>query len=165
MTGQGPIVIGFDGTPAAEHALREAGALLSGRPALVVVVWKQGLAFELMELPAATIGLPAASIDIAAALEADRALYERAERLAQTGAALARTLGLRAEAHVVADDVDTPIYETLVRVTDERDAQAIVIGAHGHGPIGDLLLGGVTRGVIRRATRPVVVVRRPEDDR
>jgi hypothetical protein len=49
----GPIVIGYDGSVAAEHAVREAGELLGGRPALVVVVWNQGLGFELLELPTA----------------------------------------------------------------------------------------------------------------
>jgi hypothetical protein len=56
----GPIVIGYDGSPAAEHAVAEAGDLLNGRLALVVVVWNQGLGFELLELPTATIGLPPA---------------------------------------------------------------------------------------------------------
>jgi nucleotide-binding universal stress UspA family protein len=163
MAAQGPILIGFDGTDASEHAVREAGALLRGRPALVVVVWKESVAFELLELPTATIGLPPTALDIHAALETDRALYEHAQRLSQKGAALAREAGLEAEGLVVADDLDTPIPETLVRVADERDAQAIVVGAHGHGAIGELLLGSVTRGVIRRATRPVVVVRRAED--
>jgi hypothetical protein len=60
----GPILIAFDGTPGSEYALWEAGALLSGRRALVVTVWKPGLAFELMELPTATLGLPPAQLDI-----------------------------------------------------------------------------------------------------
>src|SRR4051794_6401564 len=79
-TRSGPVIIAYDGSPAAEHALREAGPLLAGRCALVLVVWKAGVAFELVELPAATIGLPPAPIDIRAALETDRALYEGAQR-------------------------------------------------------------------------------------
>src|SRR3954447_3805356 len=119
----GPIVIGYDGSHEAEHALREAGALLAGRPALVVVVWKQGLGFELLELPTATIGLPPARIDIRTALEIDRELAESAQRLAQHGAALAGEAGLEAEGMAVADDVDVPVSETLVQVARERDAQ------------------------------------------
>jgi hypothetical protein len=52
----GPILIAYDGTPASEYALWEAGALLSGRRALVVTVWKPGLAFELMALRASLRG-------------------------------------------------------------------------------------------------------------
>jgi uncharacterized protein (DUF2267 family) len=57
---RGPLIIAFDGTPAAERAIRDAAALLGRRRAVVAVVWKAGLAFELMELPTATIGLPPA---------------------------------------------------------------------------------------------------------
>jgi nucleotide-binding universal stress UspA family protein len=156
----GPIVVGFDGSPAAEHAVRETGALLRGRRALVVVVWKQGVGMELVELPASTIGLPPAAIDIRTALEIEQALAERAQMLAQKGAGLAREAGFaEPEGLAVADDVDTPIAETLVNVAAERDAEALAVGAHGHGRLGEMFLGSVSRDVIRRSTRPVVVVR------
>src|SRR6185312_16298236 len=74
----GPLIIAFDGTPAAERAIRDAAALLGGRPAVVAVVWKAGLAFELMERPTATIGLPPAPIDVRTALEIDEHTYEMA---------------------------------------------------------------------------------------
>lgn len=60
----GPVLIAFDGTPAAAHAIREGGPLLAGRKAVATVVWKQGLNFELVALPASRIGLPPASIDV-----------------------------------------------------------------------------------------------------
>src|SRR3954468_13526374 len=105
----GPIVIGYDGSHEAEHALREAGALLAGKPALVVVVWKQGLGFELLELPTATVGLPPAQIDIRSALEIDEAMQQRARQLAQQGADIARDAGFEAEGLAVADEPDIPI--------------------------------------------------------
>ena len=151
------ILIGYDGTLASEHALREAAGLLAGRPALVVVVWKAGLAFELIELPASSIGLPPAPLDIRAALETDRALYEGAQNGAQRAAALARSLGLEAEALVVAEDRDVTVAETLLRLARERDAHVIAVGAHPHGD----LLGSTTRAVVRHAERPVLVVRAP----
>ena len=36
------IVIGYDGSPASDHAIRSSHALLSPRPLLVVVVWEPG---------------------------------------------------------------------------------------------------------------------------
>jgi nucleotide-binding universal stress UspA family protein len=160
--GSGPIVIGYDGSPAADHAVREAGALLAGRQALVVVVWKQGLGFELLELPTATLGLPPARLDIRTALEIDRAMAEGAQRMAQHGAGLAGEAGFEAEGLAVADDIDVPVSETLVSVARERDAQAMVVGAHAHGPLGDVVLGRITRDVIRQAPCPVVAVREPQ---
>jgi nucleotide-binding universal stress UspA family protein len=152
-----PILIGYDGTPTSEHAIREAADLLSGRRALVVVVWKAGLGFELIELPTSSVGLPPAPLDLRAALETDRALYEGAQRAAQHAAGLARSLGLEADALVVAEDPEITVAETLLRIAGERDARAIVVGAHPHGG----LLGSTTRAVVREARTPVIVVRGP----
>jgi nucleotide-binding universal stress UspA family protein len=159
MAASGPVVIGFDGSAAALHAVRSAGGLLAGRRGLVVVVWKQGLGFELLSLPTSSVGLPPTTLNVAEALEADRTLYERAEELAQQGAALAREAGLEADALIEADDVDVPISDTLTRVAREHDAAALVVGSHHHGREGELLPGTITRGVLRRATVPVLVVR------
>jgi nucleotide-binding universal stress UspA family protein len=152
---KGPIVIAYDATPASERALREAAALLTGRPAQVLVVWKAGLAFELIALPASSIGLPPAPLDIRAAMAAEEAVYEGARRAAEQAAQLARELGLDAAWLVVADEPEVPVDETIVAVARERDAAAVVVGAHAHGGI----LGSVSRGVIRSAPCPVVVVR------
>lgn len=158
----GPILIGYDGSAAAEHALREAGALLGSRPALVVVVWKQSVGFELLELPTATLGLPPAQLDVRTALEIDEAMQERAQRLAQEGAGLAREAGFEADGLAVADDVEVPVSETIVKVARERDAQAVVLGAHGHGRAAEVILGSTTRDVVRHAPCPVLVVREQE---
>jgi nucleotide-binding universal stress UspA family protein len=159
----GPVVIGYEGSPSAEHALREAGGLLAGRRALVVVVWKAGLAFELMELPTSTVGLPPAAIDLRTAVEVERTMFEGAQRLAEQGARLAGDAGFDAEPLVVAEDPDVTVAETLVRVAQERDAQAMVVGAHGHSRLGEAVLGSTSRDVIRNALCPVVVARRADD--
>jgi nucleotide-binding universal stress UspA family protein len=165
MPRSGPVLIAFDGSDAAEHAIREGGPLLAERKAVVLVVWKQGLGFELVALPASEIGLPPAGIDISSALEIDREMLEAAESQARRGAALARETGLDAEPLVVADDPDTAVHETIVRVARERDACAILMGAHSHGRITEMLLGGNTRGVLREAHAPVLVVRHADSER
>jgi nucleotide-binding universal stress UspA family protein len=150
-----PVLIAYDGTRAAEHALREAAGLLGVRTALVVVVWKAGLSFQLIELPASSIGLPPAPLDIRTALEVDHSLYEAAQRAAQEAAGVARTLGMDAEGLVVAEP-DIPVAETLLTLARERDATAIVVGAHAHAG-----LGSTSRAVVREAVCPVLVVREP----
>lgn len=154
-TRSGPVIIGFDGSPASERAVEEAGGLLAPRQALVVVVWEAGLAFELIE----TSMMPPVPIDVRAALEVDEKLYERAQHTAQRGAELARTAGLDAGCLVVADEL-TPA-ETLVRVAEEKDACALVVGSHGHKGLSELLLGSTSRDVVRKAPCPVLVVRGP----
>jgi nucleotide-binding universal stress UspA family protein len=151
----GPILIGYDGSEAADRALREGAALLAPRRALVVVVWEAGAAFETVEFPTAAVGLPPVPIDVRSAIEVDAAMCERAQRTAQQGEALAREAGLEAEGLAVADEIT--VAETLVRLAHERDAQALVVGAHGHGRLSEVLLGSTSRSVIRTAPCPVLV--------
>jgi nucleotide-binding universal stress UspA family protein len=159
----GPILIAYDGTPESEYALWDAGALLKDERALVVTVWKPGLAFEVTELPTATLGLPPAQLDIRTALEIDRQLYEAARRMAERGATLARAAGFEVEGLAVAEEVEITIAETILRVALERDSQAIVVGITSHGRLGEIILGSTSRDIIRHAPCPVVVARMPPE--
>jgi nucleotide-binding universal stress UspA family protein len=121
-------------------------------------VWEAGKAFELMT-PAPTI--TPAPIDIRAAIELDTAMFEAARQLAEQGATLARDAGLDAESLVVADDIT--VANTLIRVARERDAEAVVVGAHGHSGVRELVVGSTTRALIKSAPC-LVVVRGPRED-
>jgi nucleotide-binding universal stress UspA family protein len=158
----GPLLIAYDGSPAADHAVRESGALLGGRPAIVLTVWKPELGFELVQTPPGSLGLEPAALDISAALRIDSALAEHAQRIAQHGAALAREAGFEADGMAVAEAPAVPVAGTIVRVAGERDAQAVVMAAHNKGRLGEMLLGSTSREVVRRAEWPVVIVREGE---
>ena len=152
----GPIIIGYDGSPVADHAIREAAALLGPRPALVVVVWESGAAYE-------TLGageMMAVPVDLGTAALTDKAMYAGAQQLASRGAALAAEVGFDAEGYVAADDPS--VAKTLVRLAGERDAAALVVGARGHSRLEKLLLGSTSRQVLEHAPCPVVVVGPPE---
>ena len=152
----GPVVIGFDGTPGAERAMREAAGLLAPRPAVVVVVWEAGRAFELLTLPGRGLELPPVAIDVRAALQAEKTAHDDAHRLAEQGAIVATDLGFHAEGLVVADDLS--VADTLIRIATERDAQAVVVGAHRHRGL-SALLGSTAKALTERAPCPVLVVR------
>jgi nucleotide-binding universal stress UspA family protein len=149
------VVIGYDGSPAAERVLRETAELVSDRQALVVTVWEPGVPYELMQPT-----IPPAPIDIRFALEVDESLYERAQRMAEQGAAIARDLGLKAEGLAVADD--TTVAATLVRLATEHDAAALAVGSHGHNGVRELILGSTSREVVTDAPCPVVLARGPK---
>jgi nucleotide-binding universal stress UspA family protein len=55
----------------------------------------------------------------------------------------------------------SPVVEILDEAT-AMHADVIVVGSHRHGMLHDLFLGSVSRGVLRRATCPVLVVPTPE---
>ncbi|HET6257816.1 MAG TPA: universal stress protein [Pseudonocardia sp.] len=159
----GPILIGFDGTSAAERAVWEAGRLFAPRPAVVLVVLVPGEAFAAVVGPLAGAGIPLTEVEIQAALEYEEKAMTTARQLAEKGAAMAREAGLEAEGRVVADDAGVP--RTLLRVADERDASAIVLGSRRHRTLSEFLLGSTTRDVLKRARRPVVAVPDVSDDR
>ena len=49
--------------------------------------------------------------------------------------------------------------ETIVALADEKDADVIVIGSRGRGAVTTALLGSISHGVLKRAGRPVLVVK------
>jgi nucleotide-binding universal stress UspA family protein len=148
------LLIAYDGSPSSEQAVIDAGALFHGRRAVVVVVWEPDVGFELVEGQA----ISPAPLDLRTAVELDEALYEGARLLAERGARLAERAGLVAEPLAVADD--RSVADTLVRIAKEQNAVAVVIGAHGHRGIRELLLGSTSYEVVHRAACPVVVVRK-----
>jgi nucleotide-binding universal stress UspA family protein len=87
----------------------------------------------------------------------DRAQREHASRVAAEGAELAKSLGLTAEPHSVPDDLD--VADTLLEIARDRDAAVVVVGSHGLSGLRAHLLGGVSRKLLSRADRPVLVIR------
>ncbi len=51
--------------------------------------------------------------------------------------------------------------EVIVRFARERDIDLIVMGTHGRGFVGHLLMGSVAETVVRTAPCPVLTVRNP----
>lgn len=49
--------------------------------------------------------------------------------------------------------------ETIVALADEKNVDLIVLGSRGRGPVASTLLGSVSQGVARHASRPVLVVK------
>ena len=51
--------------------------------------------------------------------------------------------------------------EQILKVAEDRNCDIIVMGSHGHGVIEEALIGSTARRVLRKATKPVLVVRLP----
>ena len=79
-----PLLLCYDGSENAKHAIREAAALLGPRPAFVLSVWQDSAA--LPSLAWAGAALPDLEDVMAAARDG-------AERMAEEGAGIARATG------------------------------------------------------------------------
>jgi nucleotide-binding universal stress UspA family protein len=86
---------------------------------------------------------------------------ERAQRLHQDkllaeAEAQARALGLQ---KVLTQSAVGLTAHEILRVADERGVDQIVLGTHGRGAVGSLLLGSVAQRVVHQAKVPVLLVR------
>jgi nucleotide-binding universal stress UspA family protein len=87
--------------------------------------------------------------------------YETAARrlLQQEGESIARAGAEVAGAHLVM----APPVDAILDLAEEVEAGLIVVGSRGRGPLGRLILGSVSEGVMHHATRPVLVLRGGDD--
>lgn len=53
-------------------------------------------------------------------------------------------------------------YLSIVRYAEQHHVDLIVLGTHGRGPLGHMLLGSVAERVVRTAPCPVLTVRHPQ---
>lgn len=51
--------------------------------------------------------------------------------------------------------------EIIVETAKEQNCDLIVMGTHGHGVIADVLIGSITKWVVRQSPIPVLVIRLP----
>jgi nucleotide-binding universal stress UspA family protein len=139
-----PILLATDGSPTAHEAAEVAMRLASdsGRPLLVVTV---------SDVSSSTIGygvLPA--------------LPDWTDVLKEQAAAVLDDVREAATAKGV--NLETALRwgfpaDEICQLARERNAELIVIGSHGWGPMRRLLFGSVSDAVLHHAPCPVLVVR------
>ena len=141
------IVLGIDGSPASVHA-RDLVAALPWPPGTAVTLLS---AYELPVTWFAEGGVGAgdwlAAGEESLSSEADHVLAEMAAPLEGHGWVIDRRVVKGRAADVVR------------AVADEVDADLIVLGSRGHGPIRSMVLGSVSAEVAYQARRSVLVAR------
>jgi nucleotide-binding universal stress UspA family protein len=147
------VLICYDGSPSAKHALSVVHATLGGEPAILLHIWNPPAeyladAFSTSDAPAGpSLG------------RLEQLALERAQAIAQQGHDLAGELGISAQVRVERNE--SSIWSTMLAVADEIDAKLLVIGTRGATAVQSALLGSVSNAVIHHSTRPVLVVPSP----
>lgn len=152
------LLIAYDGSPSARAAIACAGALF---PAAEVVV-----AHVHAPPPSPEAGSPArvALPDdmIREGIERMRAeAHELGRKLVDEGAELARAAGLDARPEL--RFALTPWRELQV-VAGEVEADVVVSGTHGRGPLERVMVGSTAASLLHHAKRPLLVVPDGEHD-
>jgi nucleotide-binding universal stress UspA family protein len=143
---RGPLILCYDGSEAAERAIRTAPVLTGrGRTARVLYVYKP---------TERSLGVAQAAaggrIDAPVLGEAD------AHGIVERGVAVARDAGFEAEP--LLQVADRPTAALIAATAEELDAPAIVIGQRGMSGLKSAVLGSVSRDVVNAYHRPVLVV-------
>jgi nucleotide-binding universal stress UspA family protein len=147
------VLLCFDGSPQAAHAIRAAGQLLAVRDALVLSV----------AVPAKdSFTLDPVGDLVGRVTRIYRDLDEIGTRLAveraQRGCELADAAGLNARPIT---DVGKPA-QAILDVADAHEVSVIVLGSRRHLGLGGIL-GSVAARVSQATTRPVLIFPGPED--
>jgi nucleotide-binding universal stress UspA family protein len=150
-----PVVLCYDGSPDARHAIRRAGEMFLGHSALVITVWQPtgGLGTFVWA------GESAGAVDFQAL---DHAVAAESFRIAREGTSIAQEVGLSAECLVV--KAGGPVWKAILEVAERRDATTIVMGSRGLTGLRSLLLGSVSSAVVHHTARPTLVIPRPRLD-
>ena len=136
-----PIVVGFDGSPGAAHALAWAcGTATAKRIPLRVVT-----AVQARRLPATSIVRPPTEEDLETALQAAQGEVDRL---------LARLQETPVDCTVVA----VAGQPAAVLLDEAGGAGQLVVGSRGLGGLSRLLIGSVSSQVVHHARCPVTVV-------
>jgi nucleotide-binding universal stress UspA family protein len=136
-----PIVVGYDGRAGSQAALREALRLARGLRTTIVLVFS----FE-----ATPLGGERADLDTA--------IRERAQAVLAEGLHTVTSSGVQASTEYA----ELSPAEGLVTAADEHDAEMIVVGSTGEGPLRGMLVGSTPYKLLHHSRRPVLVVRAEE---
>lgn len=142
------ILVAIDGSHTSELALNEAiqfARTVGARLRLVTVVDKVNLNWP-TEYPNPT--------------EIREALTLGGQALLDKAASTAAGAGVEADIQLLEiEKLGDRIPDVLAREADAWPADLIVVGTHGRRGLSHLFLGSVAEGIVRVATRPVLLVR------
>lgn len=149
-----PVLLAYDGSQDARHAISVAGSLLSGS-AVVLHVWTMPHPPSASGLAVGMPGLPT----LEESEEAEMRVRRHAHHVVDEGVAHANRAGFTATPELAAGDGGvSAVWHAIASVADDRDARVIVLGHRGLSRVRSVLLGSVSHAVVQHTSRPVLVI-------
>lgn len=142
------ILVAVDGSDVAERALEESIKLARELQAHLRVVY-------VVDIINISLGA-----DFPYPAEMSEAIARRGQELLRKAGAVASKAGIPVETGLIEiDTLGQRIPETIAADAEAWPADLIVIGTHGRRGLSHLFLGSVAEGVVRVATKPVLLIR------
>lgn len=143
------ILVAVDGSDTSNLALQEAIKLAKEQQAALrlIHVVDETPAYMMVETPYSVA-------------DYQKAMREAGQKVVATCAATARQAGIEVDTKfAILEVLAQRICDAIIEEAKRWPADLIVIGTHGRHGFNHLLLGSVAEGVIRFATKPVLVIR------
>ena len=149
------ILICFDGSDRAAHAIAVAGQLFPGAEATIVHVW------ETIEHIVARYAALAPYLGESIG-EADASAEQQSGSVAQDGAKLAEQAGLRATARNAT--LTTSVWEAVLDVAEAQGAGVVITGTRSLKGVREVLAGTLSHALLQHSHIPLLAIPSHETD-
>jgi len=146
------VLICYDGSDRAAHAIAVTASLFPGAHAHVLNVWEP---MERIVARYSALG-PYLGEGIG---DADNGIESEASALAQAGAKLASDAGLQPTAHTA--PLRTSVWEAVCGAADQLDVDAIVTGTRSLHGVREALSNTLSHALLQHSGRPVLAIPTP----
>jgi nucleotide-binding universal stress UspA family protein len=153
-----PVLLAYDGSTEAKHAIATAGELLGGHAVVVHAYATPTADAEVIAGPGVAL-----AVDPVITAEAEQRAREQARAIVDEGVAVAGAAGFDAQPELVPGDGVHAVWNAIVALAERYDASVIVVGHGDLSWLEEKVLGRVDTGVVKHAGRPVLVVPAPPE--
>jgi nucleotide-binding universal stress UspA family protein len=143
------LLICYDGSDRAAHAVAVAGQLFPGATAKIVHVW------EPIEHLVARYAVLAPYLGEQIA-DADAGASQQSSEIAEQGVELAKKAGLTASAYNAT--LETTVWEAVLAATDELGAEVIITGTRSLHGVKEMLASTLSHALLQHSTVPVLAI-------
>jgi nucleotide-binding universal stress UspA family protein len=146
------VLLCYDGTDPAVHAVAVAAKLFPGAHANVLNVWEP---IERIVARYSALG-PYFGDGVG---DADAGIEAEARAMATAGAKLASEAGLEATPHTAA--LRTSVWEAVLEAADRLDVDAIITGTRSLHGVREVLSNALSHALLQNSKRPVLAIPLP----